>query len=420
MGIGFAQASEDQLLVEAARELLSELLGTEWALVAEDPDQRTSHGELCILDSTLADSATRRGPEPAKPRKDWFFVRRNDLPALQGLLGTADRQVLLKPVTRSALRYLLDRVDGNGNDPKQDCPGLADALRLERNEMLQFLIQANLKLQETDRERNNFLARSVHDFHAPLTAISGYCGLLLEEEFGPLTPEQRRVLERMLHSATRLSRISTGMFQLSVPHYLDQRMSVENVDIRDCFDQALREVALVIEDKRISVVAEIEPAPDGLLADKSQIEQTLVNLLDNACKFTPREGTIQVKGYPFFWERRTGQAAGLDRARERRVKQARVFNSFRVDIRDSGPGIPSVNVDTVFEEYTSYGGGQDRSGGGIGLAICRMVLQRHQGRIWAESSPTGAVFSFALPLQQAAAHQSETDNDTGAVRPAEN
>jgi signal transduction histidine kinase len=69
-----------------------------------------------------------------------------------------------------------------------------------------------------------------------------------------------------------------------------------------------------------------------------------------------------------------------------------------VDIRDSGPGIPAEHLDRIFEEYTSYSGGQDRSGGGLGLAICRLILSRHGGRIWAESSSEGAVFSFVLPF----------------------
>ena len=75
-------------------------------------------------------------------------------------------------------------------------------------------------------------------------------------------------------------------------------------------------------------------------------------------------------------------------------------NAFRVDICDSGPGIPQPQLDRIFEEYTSYSGGQDRSGGGLGLAICKLILSQHQGHVWAENTPGGAVFSFVLPLQR--------------------
>src|ERR1019366_6082326 len=93
----------------------------------------------------------------------------------------------------------------------------------------------------------------------------------------------------------------------------------------------------------------------------------------------PRDGKIEIRGYPFFWERRAGQTALLDRALERRVGPVKGFNSFRVDVSDPGLGIPAEHIDRIFEEYTSYRGGLDRSGGGIGLAICRMILHRHKG-----------------------------------------
>lgn len=415
MGGGITQASKDESLVEFCREMMSELFGTEWALVTGIPGNGTPAEALCIWDFTAGEGAAPQDPKPAKLRKPWFVVHRKDLPALQDAAGTTDLNRLLKPVTWGALRAFLGEVNPNCNEPKDDSAGVVDALRVQSGEMLQFLIQANLKLQENDQQRNNFLARSVHDFQAPLTAISGFCGLLAEEEFGPLTPEQGRVLGRMLHSATRLSRASNGMFQLSVPHHVDQKLNLEKADIRECLEQALLEVARVLEDKRISIAAEIERAPDGLLFEKSQMEQIFINLLDNACRFTPRDGKIEIRGYPFFWDRTTGQAPSHDRAQEHRVNRVEDFNSFRVDIRDSGPGIPAAHADKIFEEYTSYGGGQDRSGGGLGLAICRMLLHRHQGRIWAESDPSGAVFSFVLPLQQSVARLSEGEKSPEAA-----
>jgi signal transduction histidine kinase len=209
------------------------------------------------------------------------------------------------------------------------------------------------------------------------------------------------------------------MFQLSVLRDVDQGLTLEKADIRDCLDQAIHEVAPVLEDKRIAITADVEAAPNGLLFEKSQITQTLVNLLDNACRFTPRDGRIEIRGYPFFWERRAGHGVSPGQTFDRRVDQLQVFNSFRLDIRDSGPGIPAVHVDRIFDEFTSCGGGQDRSGGGLGLAICRMILQRHQGFIWAESGPSGTMFSFVLPLQQVAVRLSEGESSPETAFPTE-
>jgi signal transduction histidine kinase len=415
LGIPVAHASKDDTLVEFCREILSELLGTEWALVARVPGSVTSPQDLCIWDFASGETAIPEDLRPAKLPRNWFVIRRKDLTALRAVVGATDLHALLKPIPQDALRALLGWVAPNCTERKHDSGELVEALRVQRDEMLQFLILANLRLQENSQERNNFLVRSVHDFRAPLTAISGYLTLLSEEEFGPLTPEQQRVLGRLLHCATRLARISNAMLQLSAPHNVDQRLNLEKADIRNCLDQALHEVALVIEDKRISIATEVEPAPDGLLFETSLVEQTLVNLLDHACRFTPRDGKIEIRGYPFFWDRRAPQTALLDRALERRVGQVKGFNSFRVDVSDPGPGIPAEHIDRIFEEYTSYGGGLDRSGGGIGLAICRMILHRHQGRIWAESNPSGAVFSFVLPLQQMLAHDGEVEDASGAA-----
>lgn len=395
MKITVALLSLDNEIAEFCREVLVEVLGSESALMTRVPEQLSPDDDLCIWDYTPGQTAVPRDLDPATLRKYLFLVHRKHLSALQEHMGTSDLNVVLKPVTRAALRAFLIGAARRCDDG----PASVSSLRVERDEMLQVLIQANLKLQEYDQERNNFLARSVHDFRAPLTAISGYCGLLLEEELGPLTPQQMDILRRMQHSARRLSRLSKSMFQLSLPHSVEQKLNLEKADIRDCISQALHEVALRLEDKRISVTVDIEP-PEELFFDSAQMEQMLVNLLENACKFTPRAGTIEIRGYPFFWERRTGWSVSLDRSLDRRVAQVEAPNSLRVNIRDSGPGIPPTHIEKVFEEYATYSGGQDRSGGGLGLAICRMILHQHRGRVWAESNPAGAVFSFVLPLRQ--------------------
>ena len=389
--------SRDTALARSCREVLAEIFGTDWRLVTGAPGQRFSEDDLCIWDLDPGEIRLPQSLDRAKLKKHFFLLHKKSLAAFQALAGTSGLNVLLKPVTRATLRAFLGEA-GRERDLRAE-PERAGALRAERDDILQFLIHANLKLQEYDQDRTNFLARSVHDFRAPLTAITGYCGMLLAEELGPLAADQREILERMQRSAVRLSRISEAMFQLSIAQNVDQKPNIEKADIRDCVDQALHELAPNLENKRISVTVEIEPPADGLLFEKTQMEQTLINLLENACKFTPRAGNIDIRGYPFFWNRRVARAAPLDPSRDRRVSQVNAPNAFRIDIHDSGPGIPMAHADKIFEEYTSYSGGQDRSGGGLGLAICRMILHQHQGRIWAESSPAGAKFSFVLPLR---------------------
>jgi signal transduction histidine kinase len=267
--------------------------------------------------------------------------------------------------------------------------------------MLQCLIQTNLKLQEYDLDRTNFLARAVHDFRAPLTAIIGYCGLLMSQPFGALNESQLEVLTRMQHSAKRLSRMASAMFQLSVGRQVKKQPDLQQADLQQRLDQALHEIGPFAEEKRISITADLVPPGLPLFFEPGQIEQILINLLDNACKFAPRGGTAEVTGCPYFWERRK-TVADVPASVERRRTSTAAPNAYRVDVRDSGPGIPPVNLRRIFEEYTSYGGGRDRSGGGLGLAICKMIALQHDGDIWAENTDCGPCFSFVLPYQQPA------------------
>ncbi|MBV8809888.1 MAG: HAMP domain-containing histidine kinase, partial [Acidobacteriaceae bacterium] len=262
--------------------------------------------------------------------------------------------------------------------------------------------------QQYDAERTNFLGRALHDFQAPLTALGGYCDLLADEKIGSLDERQKLVIHRMHHSVRRLSRMTRAMFNLSVGRHVALKPDLREGDIRECAEQALYEVQQLAEEKGIQL--EIDFEPSLLPFDSGQIEQVMVNLLENAYKFTPRYGSIFVRGYRYFWDRRAANVF-CPAESDRRAGQAKFPNAYRVDVEDSGPGISPEHLKLIFEEYVSYSGGQDRSRGGLGLAICRMILNQHQGRIWAENGQSGAVFSFVLPFP-AANRVGEVNNDS--------
>jgi signal transduction histidine kinase len=350
------------------------------------------------------------------PRDTWrhfFLVDRTRLQQFRELIPFEGAQILLKPVTKAALTvFLTDACKRCGRNAPMTTDALVEGLRADRDELLQCLMQANLKLQEYDHDRTNFLARAIHDFRAPLTAVTGYCGLLLGEDIGTLTEDQREVLERMHHSAKKLSRMASAMFQLSIAPHVEASISLQSGEIRDCVDHALNEVLPTADEKRLTITVDTAPAPDTLYFEKGKLEQVLLNLLDNACKFTPRGGTIEIKGYPYYWDNRLGMDADMGAGSDSRRGMRRSANSYRLDIKDTGPGIPPVHLTKVFEEYTSYGGGVDRSGGGLGLAICRMIVNQHKGCIWAESSKDGGVFSFVLPFHSGSGLLDQQNSNT--------
>jgi signal transduction histidine kinase len=382
--------SEDRDLYRLCREILAEIPGHNWNLSAAADDS----GDPDVLlwdyrpDMSLPDFIGE------SPSKHLFLVHRKDLAGFHEQTGATDAHILLKPVTRATLAAFL----GLAVSAYDDRLTAASSLRADRDEILQCLMQANLRLQEYDQDRTTFLARAVHDFRAPLTALSGYCGLLLGEPLGPLTESQREVLRRMQHSAKRLSRMAAAMFQLSVGRHVKRRPDLQRGDIRECMEQALHEITPFADDKSIAITTDVTPSEHPLFFEAGQIEQVFINILDNACKFTPKAGAIELRGYPYFWERRTTKSA-VPPAAERRHRSLGdpEPNAYRIDIRDSGNAIPEEHLHQIFEEYTSYAGGRDRSGGGLGLAITRMIVTQHDGYVWAENTDSGPMFSIVLP-----------------------
>jgi signal transduction histidine kinase len=386
--------SADERLVALCREVLRELGDTACEVEIRPGAEVTTNAEVCLWDCESA-RPVPGGGDFANSRI-LYLVPPAQVESLLRSAPAAEGHVLLKPVTRAVLRAFLASVVPFVDEPASPDLGM---LRANRDELLQRLLHANLRLQEYDQQRTNFIARAVHDFRAPLTALSGFCGLLTSGELGPLDDQQREALERMQHSAKRLSRMASAMFDLSIGAKVNPRPDLREGDIRERIKQAVHEVLPLAREKQISVQAEnVVPPANPLYFEASQIEQVLLNLLDNACKFTHRGGAIEVLGYPYFWERRF--LMGGSAPAERRASRVSTPNSYRIDIKDTGPGVPADRLNHIFEEYTSYSGPQDRSGGGLGLAICRLIMSRHEGHIWADSHQRGAVFSFVLPYRR--------------------
>jgi signal transduction histidine kinase len=363
------------------RDFVSEVVGTDMLGVGDKPTE----AELCVYDFEPGGGLPSFSAEGSWSHL--FLVDPQHLADFSNLVQSRPVCLLLKPVTRPALEAFLDSFR-ELSASKSNHHRETASLRSDRDELLQHLLQANLRLQQYDQERTNFLARALHDLRTPLTSLRGICGLLLEGEVGPLNPRQRELLQRLQSSAGRLGRMSSGMFELSVQGRVHRTPQLESGDIENCVNRALQEVCSLVQEKQLHVVSHLLPAPMPMFMESQQIEQLLINLLENACKFTPRMGKIDIHGKAISWDF-TRSAVQAD---------AEFPNAYRIDIRDSGPGIEPAMLEAIFEQYTSLGAGDDRSRCGLGLAICKLAATAHGGRIWASSSPDGATFSFVLPF----------------------
>lgn len=390
--------STDPAVYHLCREILREL-PYETSIIATETYAAVGQPDICVWD--CENWATQPGIEEREAcQKHLFLLERNQVGTILDSLPCTPIGLLLKPITKPTLSTFLEQavalcVAGIGRAH----PGSEGAPPGDRDDILQYLLQANLRLQEHDQDRTNFLARAVHDFRAPLTALNGYCGLMLEGALGPFSSEQKEVLQRMQRSAQRLARLASSLYDLSVAWRMQLRMRPQSHSIEDCVEQAIHELAFVAEEKHVSITVRLTPPSDEALCfDPTRIEQLLVNVLDNACKFTPKFGAIEISGYPYFWDRRS-RATPVIPIERRVLRQCEGPNSFRLDIKDSGPEIPKALLPLIFEEYTSYSGPEDRSGAGLGLAISRTIARAHQGSIWVSSQADGVTFSLVLPLQ---------------------
>lgn len=322
-----------------------------------------------------------------------LLVSRNDLQSLRAAAPGAFAKALLKPVSRETVLAAIEQVSAVQELVR---------FRTERDEVLEYVIRASSKLQERDKERSSFLVRTVHDFGASLTAINGYCSLLLGEGENSLSGEQREIAERIQASARRLARLAGALLHLGAGADRETRPSLRYGDPQTAVYAAVRELAPAFEQRNVSVEVDAAPGGEMLRFDPAQIQHVTVSLLENACKFTPACGSIDVKARPCYWDR-------LGRVQSTNGVKGCPPNAYRVDIRDSGPAIPVERLDGIFEEYSSYFGGSDRSGCSLGLAICRSIIEAHGGRIWAENGPAGPTITFVLPFRQHESKQNPCD-----------
>ena len=376
--------SSNQALIDACRTNFDDLCSSTYEIEQSLSSETSTEFDLYIWDS----ESTPTLPSGMASLTDAIKIivaSKTSLPALRRTLPHNDFAFLQSPVTPLSLRVVLESAVARQQlgQYEEDL----SRVKSDRDEILQELFETNLRLQEYDQNRTNFLARAIHDIRVPLMAARGYCGLLLDEQVGRHNSEQTGILEKMQRSLTRLGSLVEAMMDLGAgnPRFTN-KLKCESASIEASIQQAVHETSHLLEKKRITLQVDVQPPRGTLLFDSVQIEQIIVNLLDNGAKFTPKQGCITIRG------------GSLSSEEVASIGLKGLTGGYRVDISDTGPGIDSTRIEQIFDEYTSYGNPMDRSGPGLGLAICRMIIQAHNGRIWASSNVGGATFSFVLPL----------------------
>jgi signal transduction histidine kinase len=238
---------------------------------------------------------------------------------------------------------------------------------------IEELSALNARLQAMERTRSEFLTMVSHDLHTPLTAIKGAMEVLLHEGVGMelsrellgIAQKNTDRLFRMVSDILDLARIEAGRFEI-------RREPFDVVlGARAAMDRLVR----LAQDRGITLSLQ---AADGLplvSADSARMDQVFTNLLANSLKFTAHGGQVTV----IVHER---------------------LNDILTQIRDSGMGIPSEHLDRIFERFyrVPLPPGERVEGSGLGLSICKAIVEEHGGQIWVESVVgAGSTFSFTVP-----------------------
>jgi two-component system phosphate regulon sensor histidine kinase PhoR len=226
--------------------------------------------------------------------------------------------------------------------------------------------------------KKDLVANVSHELRTPLASIKGYSETLLE---GGLDDATTREFLRIIDKhATRMSRLIDDLLILSRLESHQMPIECVGLDLAEIIGSIATGFRKQAEDKGIKMEHGVEDGVPRVLGDRHRLEQVLVNLLDNAIKYTPSGGKVRVS--------------------------ARVFNDeVRVDVVDTGFGIPARDIPRIFERFYRVDKARSRElgGTGLGLAIAKHIIQGHGGRIWVESEPgKGSTFSFTLKPMQGA------------------
>ncbi len=244
------------------------------------------------------------------------------------------------------------------------------AMALERVHYIDVAQHATVQM-ESERLRNSLLSTMSHDLRTPLAALLGLADTLALSQ-PPLSPAQHTLAEAMAEKTRRMTGMVTNLLDMARIQSGEVRLRLEWQSLEEIIGSAIKSTQAALGTRRIGV--RIDPALPLVECDAVLIERVVANLLENAGKYTPADSPVEIVARPL-----DGQAEVL--------------------VIDHGPGVPAGREELIFEKFAR---GQPESatpGMGLGLAICRSIVQAHRGRIGVRPAPGGgAVFAFTLPL----------------------
>jgi signal transduction histidine kinase len=325
-----------------------------------------------------------------------FAIRRGmstpgDLPAdaetvhfaetlLAGAIGSASARVMVASVAKEEVLGLDEVL--HILDEASQIRAYSRDLELKSRQLEEATAElkaANLRLQELDRLKDDFMSSVTHELRTPLASIRAFSEILYDDPEIDLK-ERKRFLGILVSETERLSRLVNQVLDLAKIESGHADWQTGQVDLNEVVEQAVAATEQLLRHKGTEIRLHLPDRQATVWADRDRLVQVVVNLLSNAAKFAPEgSGRVEVS---------LQQQAG---------------SNWKVRVTDNGPGIPDEDLPFVFEKFRQGGGGTGKPvGTGLGLPISRQIIEHFGGRIWAESQPgKGATLVFMLPVSGA-------------------
>jgi len=247
--------------------------------------------------------------------------------------------------------------------------------------------------------KNRFLSHVSHELRTPLTCIHQYVSLLVDGLAGPLAPDQADHLKTVLKSVNQLHAMIRDLLEATRAESGKMRIEPRCIALGELVQQTIAMMRPMADEKKIGLEIGLDQRLPLVHADPDRVLEVLINLVDNAIKFTPPEGSVMV------------QASLVD------ADPGFVYLSVSDTGRGIGPEAKALIFERLYQDPDSVD--NNRSGLGLGLFICREIVRLHEGRIWVSSEPgQGTTFTFTLPVYSLAKLLAPVITHEDRLRPA--
>jgi signal transduction histidine kinase len=243
------------------------------------------------------------------------------------------------------------------------------------------------QLRELDRLKSSFLANMSHELRTPLNSILGFADVMLEELDGPLTENMNNDLGLIYKNGQHLLHLINDVLDMAKIESGKMNLNIEKFNLQEIIEEVTSITAPFASEKNLALFIEADSDHEvEINADKIRLRQVMINLINNSIKFTE-----------------TGKIA---------IRVTREETSVLICVKDTGIGIPTDQLEAVFQEFTQVDTSTTRKvgGTGLGLPISRRLIEMHNGRLWAESTGVegeGASFFVYLPIESTVEEESK-------------